>query len=85
MFRASSESSPFDLFSQVEQFLRGCDQDQLNDPNAWHTHNVFPDQVTKRIPEERFAGLFDDVAGRPNNRFHRVSGRLRLGGTPLRH
>ena len=40
------------------------DQDKLNDPNAWQ--NVFLDQVTKRIPEERFAGLFDDVTGRPN-------------------
>lgn len=64
MFRASPETSQFDLFSQVEQFLREREQDKLNDPNAWQS--VFLDQVTKRIPEERFAGLFDDVTGRPN-------------------
>ena len=51
MLRASPKTSQFDLFSQVEQFLRECEQDKLNDPNAWQ--NVFPDQVTKRIPEER--------------------------------
>ena len=64
MFRASPETSQFDLFSQVEQFLREREQDKLNDPNAWQS--VFLDQVTQRIPEERFAGLFDDVTGRPN-------------------
>lgn len=64
MFRASPDSSQIDLFSNVEQFLRERDQEKLNDPNAWH--NVFLDQVTKRIPEERFAGLFDEESGRPN-------------------
>jgi hypothetical protein len=64
MFRASPNSSQIDLFSNVEQFLRERDQEKLNDANAWH--NVFLDQVTNRIPEERFAGLFDDETGRPN-------------------
>ena len=64
MFRASPNCSQIDLFSNVEQFLRERDQEKLNDPNAWH--NVFLDQVTNRIPEERFAGLFDDGTGRPN-------------------
>jgi hypothetical protein len=64
MFRASPNSSQIDLFSNVEQFLRQRDQQKLNDPNAWH--NVFLDQVTNRIPEERFADLFDDENGRPN-------------------
>jgi hypothetical protein len=49
MFRASPDSSQIDLFSNIEQFLRERDQVKLNDPNAWH--NVFLDQVTKRIPE----------------------------------
>ena len=64
MFRASPNSSQIDLFSNVEQFLRERDQEKLNDPNAWH--NVFLDQVINRIPEERFAELFDDETGRPN-------------------
>jgi len=64
MFRASPNSSQIDLLSNVEQFLRERDQEKLNDPNAWH--NVFLDQVTNRIPEERFARLFDDETGRPN-------------------
>jgi len=64
MFRASPASSQIDLFSNIEQFLRECDQEKLNEANAWH--NVFLDQVTQRIPEERFAGLFDDATGRPN-------------------
>lgn len=64
MFRCSSSSSQIDLFSNVEQFLRARDQEKLNDPNAWH--NVFLDQVTRGIPEERFAELFDEENGRPN-------------------
>ena len=64
MFRASPDSSQIDLFSNVEQFLRARDQEKLNDPNAWH--NVFLDQVTKRIPEKRFSELFDEGNGRPN-------------------
>ena len=64
MFRASPNSSQIDLFSNVEQFLRERDQEKLNDANAWH--NVFLAQVTNRIPEERFARLFDDETGRPN-------------------
>jgi hypothetical protein len=64
MFRASPSSRQIDLFSRVEQFLRERDQEKLNDPNAWH--NVFLDQVTNRIPEERFARLFDEETGRPN-------------------
>jgi hypothetical protein len=64
MFRASPDSSQIDLFSNIEQFLRERDQEKLNDPHAWH--NVFLDQVTKRIPEERFAELFDEENGRPN-------------------
>ena len=64
MFRASANSSQIDLFSNIEQFLREPDQKKLNAPNAWH--NVFLDQVTKRIPEERFCSLFDEANGRPN-------------------
>ena len=64
MFRASPGGSQIDLFSNIEQFLRERDQEKLNDSNAWH--NVFLDQVTKRIPEARFAGLFDEETGRPN-------------------
>jgi len=64
MFRASPDSSQIDLFSNIEQFLRERDQEKLNDANAWH--NVFLDQVTKRIPEARFADLFDEENGRPN-------------------
>lgn len=64
MFRASPDSSQIDLFSNIEQFLRERDQAKLNDADAWH--NVFLDQVTKRIPEERFSALFDEANGRPN-------------------
>lgn len=64
MFRASPEGSQMDLLSNMEQFLRKCDRKKLNDPNAWH--NVFFDQVTKRIPEARFSPLFDEENGRPN-------------------
>jgi hypothetical protein len=64
MFRTSPDSSQIDLLSNVEQFLREHDQEKLNDPNAWH--NVFLDQVTKRIPEARFAELFDKEGGCPN-------------------
>jgi hypothetical protein len=64
MFRARCDSSVIALFSNIEQFLGSRDQEKLNDPNAWH--NVFWDQVTKRIPEERIAELFDEESGRPN-------------------
>ena len=64
MFRASPDSSQIDLFSNLEQFLRERDQEQLNDPNAWH--NVILDQVVKRVSEERFVELFDEATGRPN-------------------
>ena len=64
MFRASPDSSQIDLLSNVEQYLRPRDQQKLNDATAWH--NVFLDQVTKRIPEERFSLLFDEENGRPN-------------------
>jgi hypothetical protein len=64
MFRASPDGSQIDLFSNIEQFLSPRLLGKLNDPNAWH--NVFLDQVTTRIPEARFAELFDDSNGRPN-------------------
>ena len=64
MFRISSSCSQNDMFSNTEQFLRKRDQKILNDKNAWY--NVFLEQVTKRIPEERFGVLFDDEIGRPN-------------------
>jgi hypothetical protein len=64
MFRVSADSSQIDLFGNIEQFLREHEQEKLNDPKAWH--NVFLDQLTKRIPEERFAELFDGENGRPN-------------------
>lgn len=64
MFRVSPDSSQIDLFGNVEQFLSPRQLEKLNDPDAWH--NVFLDQVTKRIPEARFAELFDDSTGRPN-------------------
>jgi hypothetical protein len=64
MFRASPDSSQFDLLSNIEQYLRPRDQEKLNDANA--RHNVFLDQVTQRIPEERFSLLFDEANGRPN-------------------
>ena len=54
----------FSIFSNVEQFLSKGAQEKLNDPDAWY--NVFCEEVTKRIPEERFSGLFDDDHGRPN-------------------
>ncbi|WPL19979.1 transposase [Thiorhodovibrio frisius] len=76
MFRASPASSQIDLFSNVEQFLRALDQKKLNDPNAWQ--NVFLDQVTNRIPEERFAELFDDTTGRPNAPLRLLVGMLVL-------
>ncbi len=56
MFRASPNSRQIDLLSNVEQYRRPRDQQMLNDATAWH--NVFLDQVTKRIPEERFSPLF---------------------------
>lgn len=64
MFRASPDTSQIDIFTNIEQFLRGRDQEKLNNPNAWH--NVFLDQVTKRIDEHCFGDLFDEENGRPN-------------------
>jgi hypothetical protein len=64
MFRASPGSLQIDLFNHIEQFLGPRQLEKLNDPDAWH--KVFLDQVTKRIPEGRFAELFDDSNGRPN-------------------
>lgn len=64
MFRRSPNRSQIDLFSNVEPYLRARDQVKLNDPQAWH--NVFLDQVTNRIPEDRSAALFDDENGHPN-------------------
>ena len=48
----------------MAQFLPRRDQEKLNNPHAWH--NLFLDQVTKRVPEERVAELFDVGNGRPN-------------------
>ncbi len=76
MFRASPSSSPIDLFSNVEQCLPLHGQKKLNDPNAWQ--NIFLDQVTRRIPEERFAELFDDTTGRPNAPLRLLVGMLIL-------
>ena len=64
MFRASPNSSQIDMFSNADQFLRAQDQKKLNDPTAWQ--NIFLDQVIRCVPEERFAGLFDDTTGCPN-------------------
>jgi len=64
MFRISPKHHEIDIFSNVEQFLSKGAQEKLNDPGAWY--NVFCEEVTKRIPEERFSGLFDDDHGRPN-------------------
>jgi len=76
MLRASPDSSQIDLFSRVEQFLRERDQEKLNDPDAWH--NVFLDQVIRRVPEERFAELFDAATGRPNATLRLLVGMLTL-------
>jgi hypothetical protein len=76
MFRTSPDSNQIDLFSNVEQFLREPAQEKLNDPNAWQ--NVFLDQVTKRIPEARFADLFDEENGRPNAPIRLLVGMLIL-------
>jgi len=76
MFRASSVSSQRDVFSSVEQFLRESDQETLNDPNAWY--NVFLDQVTNGIDEERFRPLFDEENGRPNAPIRLLVGMLIL-------
>jgi hypothetical protein len=76
MFRASPDSSQIDLFSNLEQFLRERDQEQLNDPNAWH--NVILDQVVKRVSEERFVELFDEATGRPNAPLRVLMGMLIL-------
>ena len=64
MFRISPKYNQIDIFSNVEQFLGKRDQEKLNDPEAWH--NVFLEEVTKHIPEERFSALFDEDNGRPN-------------------
>jgi hypothetical protein len=64
MFKASPDSLQIDLFSPIEQFLGPRQLEKRNGPDAWH--NVFLDRVTQRIPEGRFAELFDDRHGRPN-------------------
>ncbi len=76
MFRASPDSSQSDLFSYVEQFLGKREQEKLDDPDAWQ--NVFLDQVTKRIHEERFRVLFDEENGRPNAPIRLLVGMLIL-------
>jgi len=64
MFRASPDSSQIELLCNIEQYLCPRDQEKLNEAHAWH--NVFLDQVSKRIPEERFSLLFDEANGRAN-------------------
>jgi hypothetical protein len=64
MFRSSPNRSQIDLFSNIEQYLRERDKAKRSDPHAWQ--NVFLDQVTNRIPEERFADWFGEENGRPN-------------------
>lgn len=76
MFKASPDCSQADLFSNVEEFLRKRDQEKLNDPNAWY--NVFLEMVTRRIPELRFEGLFDEATGRPNAPIRLLVGMLIL-------
>jgi hypothetical protein len=82
MFRASRGSSQIDLFSNIEQFLRERDQEKLKDADGWH--NVFLDQVTKGIPEERFAELFDEEKGRPNAPIPHSGDSLLNSGLPRR-
>ncbi len=76
MFRASPSSRLIDLFSNVQRCLPLHGQKKLNDPNAWQ--NLFLDHVTRRIPEERFAELFDDTTGRPNAPLRLLIGMLIL-------
>lgn len=64
MFQASQDTSQIDLCSNIERFLHGRDPVKPNDPNAWH--NVFLDQVTRRIDEARFRDLLDEESGHPN-------------------
>jgi len=64
MFRKSKKSIQLNLFSSVPTFLRGKSLDMYEDNGKWH--NQFRIQVTERIDEELFRGLYHKNFGSPN-------------------
>ena len=64
MFRCSASERPADLFSRFESHLSDRKQRQLNDSKAWH--NLVYEQITSKIDEACFAGLYARDNGRPN-------------------
>ena len=63
MFK-KSQPSQGDLFKSISNHVSSRKRKSLEDPNSWH--NVFYDQVTRRIDEGIFRVLYSEGIGRPN-------------------
>ena len=64
MFKKSNQSCPPTLFTGHTQHMEGKRLKGIEDPNAWQ--NCFYREVTARIDEEIFSGLFHHELGRIN-------------------
>ena len=64
MFRKSQPAPQFGIFSSPSSLLSGKSKKHYEDPQAWH--NIFRKQVTMRINESLFSGLFCSNNGTPN-------------------
>jgi hypothetical protein len=64
MFRKSSKTAQFDIFSSVQSLLSEGATDKYNDKSYWH--NQFRKEVLNNIDETHFNVLFNDTMGAPN-------------------
>lgn len=64
MFRKSSKTPQYDLFTSTEKMLSGKSLNLYEDKLGWH--NLFYKQVTQRIDESIFKPLYTTGTGSPN-------------------
>lgn len=76
MFRPTKKETQIDMFSNVADMLRGPANGQFNDRDAWH--NVFFEQVIKRVDEDLFKELFSQKMGAPNAPIKTLLGMMAL-------
>lgn len=64
MFRKSSKTPQYDLFASTDKMLSGKSLNLYEDKLGWH--NLFYNQVTRRIDESIFKSLYTTGTGSPN-------------------
>lgn len=76
MFRASNKETQLDMFTSISRMLKGTAYEQFHDGQAWH--NIFREQVLKRIDENVFRSLFSERMGAPNASIRVLLGMMAL-------